>query len=333
MQTARTELHLHLDGSLNIMWAYRKALQRNIIAPEATFEDFYDLLFSNNGYHSAQSIRKFELVCDLLQYYEDLFDATYDLARRLNDRGLIYAEIRFASQQHNKKGLSQLEALQAVRDGAEKAMQDFPIRIGIINCLMHKGDSAQFNMKENLETIEVTRQLRGRTVVGLDLAGFENNCDYREYAPLFVKCREYGLPYTMHAGEMGVGSHILDAIEMGAHRIGHGVNCVQDERYIQALLKAGLTCEVCVSSNVKVDRNYAGHPVRKMIERGIKVALSSDNMIFSRTDALNEHNQIRMLGVSEEQLMQCTYNSIEAAFCDEETKAFLRKRLEELSCQ
>ena len=80
MNTAKIDLHLHLDGSLNIMWAYKKAIQRNIIEKNKSFEEFYNLLFSNNGFHSAQSIRKFELVCDLLQYYEDLEDAAYDLA-------------------------------------------------------------------------------------------------------------------------------------------------------------------------------------------------------------------------------------------------------------
>ncbi|MBR0385702.1 MAG: hypothetical protein IJI05_04055 [Erysipelotrichaceae bacterium] len=329
MQTARIELHLHLDGSLNIMWAYRKALQRSVIPEDTTFEGFYDLLFSNNGSHSAESIKKFDLVCDLLQYYEDLEDATYDLARRLNDLGLIYAEIRFASQQHCKKGLSQLQALQAVKDGAERAMKDMPIRIGVINCLMHKGDSAAFNGEANLETIEVTRQLLGKTVLALDLAGFENNCPYSEYAPLLAVAREYGIPFTLHAGEMGDGSHILDALDMGARRIGHGVNCVQDEKYIEALLARDMPLEVCVSSNVKVERNYARHPVRYMIERGLKVTLNSDNMIFSRTDLINEHNQLRMLGVSDETLMQCTRNALEAAFCDEETRQYLRERLQE----
>jgi len=328
MNTAKIELHLHLDGSLNIMWAYKKALQRQVIEKDTSFEQFYNLLFSNNGAHSAQSIKKFDLVCDLLQYKEDLFDATYDLASRLNNLGLLYAEIRFASQQHCKKGLSQYEALEAVKLGAEKAMNDFPIKIGIINCLMHKGDSAKYNDEENLETIEVTKKLLGKTVLALDLAGFENNCDFKEYGYLFEKAREYNIPYTIHAGEMSDGSHILDALNMGAYRIGHGINCIQDEKYIEALLKNNTPLEVCVSSNVKTERNYAAHPVRYMIERGLKVTINSDNMIFSRTDLVNEHNQLRMIGISDNTLMNCTYNAIDAAFCDMETKEYIRERIE-----
>ena len=328
MNTAKIELHLHLDGSLNIMWAYKKAIQRNVIDKKTSFEDFYNLLFSNNGSHSAQSIKKFDLVCDLLQHKEDLFEATYDLARRLNNLGLVYAEIRFASQQHLKAGLSQYEALEAVKLGAEKAMEDFPIRIGIINCLMHKADSASFNHEANLETIEVTKKLLANTVLALDLAGFENNCDYKEYGYLFEIARRYNIPYTMHAGEMGDGSHILDALNMGAYRIGHGINCIQDEKYIKALLEKNIPLEVCVSSNVKIERNYASHPVRKMIEKGLKVTLNSDNMIFSRTDLVNEHNQLRMIGVDDETLMKCTYNALDAAFCDEQTKRYIKDRIE-----
>ena len=327
MNTAKIDLHLHLDGSLNIMWAYKKAIQRNVVEKNTTFEEFYDLLFSNNGFHSAQSIRKFELVCDLLQDYEDLEDASYDLARRMNDLGIIYTEIRFASQQHCKKGLSQYEALKAVIDGANRAMNKYPIKVGIINCLMHKGDSASFNYKENMETIEVTEKLLGKGAVGLDLAGFENNCDYNEYAPLFKIAKKKGIPFTMHAGEMGIGEHILDALKMEPDRIGHGINCIQDEKYITALYERQIPLEVCVSSNVKVDRNYASHPIREMIERGLKVTINTDNMIFSRTDTVNEHNQLRMIGLDDETLMKCTMNALDAAFCDEKTKLELKDKI------
>ena len=330
MNTAKIDLHLHLDGSLNIAWAYRKALEEGVIEEGTTFEEFYDILFARNIMHSAESIKKFELVCDVLQTYENLFEATYDLSRRLDDMGIIYAEIRFASQQHCKKGLSQHDALKAVVDGAAKAMEDFEIRIGIINCLMHKGDSAAFNEKENLESVEVSRQFLGKGLVGMDLAGFENNCPYSDYASLMAKVKGYGIPFTMHAGEMGIGAHILEALAMEPDRIGHGINCIQDEHYIQALKDADIPLEVCVSSNVKLTQNYAAHPIRTMMEKGLRVTVNTDNMIFARSDLINEHHQLKMIGVDDETLIRSTYESLNAAFCDVETKALLKSKLDEL---
>lgn len=330
MNLARTELHLHLDGSFNIRWAYEKSLQRQVIPKETSFRDYYNMLFENNTKPHAQSINKFALTCSILQDAEDLAEAAWDLVRRLHADGIWYAEIRFASQQHMDKGLSQKEALAAVIEGAERGMKDFPgITVGIINCMMHKGDDAYANWQENLDAIEATKAYLGKGAVGIDLAGYENNGDFRLYAPLIEKARSLGIPCTVHAGEMGIGEHVMDAIDMGASRLGHGVNCVENEIWLNRVLKTQIPLEVCVTSNVKRTMNYAEHAILTLLEKGANVTLNSDNMMFARTCARNEHDQLRMLGVSDAVLEQCTRNAFNAAFCDEDTKQMLHQRLDD----
>ena len=58
-----------------------------------------------------------------------------------------------------------------------------------------------------------------------------------------------------------------------------------------------------------------------------KVTINTDNLIFAQTNLQNEHNQLMALGVSEEQLLQCTKNAIDAAFCSQEVKEKLYKKL------
>ena len=65
----------------------------------------------------------------------------------------------------------------------------------------------------------------------------------------------------------------------------------------------------------------------KLIEAGVKVTINTDNMMFSRTDMHYEHAMLKSIGVSEEQLKQCTLNAVDAAFCDETTKEMLRAKL------
>lgn len=326
--SAKIDLHLHLDGSLDLPWAYKTALKRGTIPLDWSFEQYYDYVYFNDYPTRELRMTKFDIPISIMQTKEDLYDSIYHLIETLNEKGMVYAEIRFAPQQHCRLGLSQKEVVEAVLEGMHQANRDFPnIKTGLINCMMHKGNSAFVNMKENMETVEVTKEFYGKGVVALDLAGYENTGPFMDYKPLFDKAREYGLPYTIHAGEMGEGSHIPDAIAMKAARIGHGINCIQDEAWIDLLVNTQIPVEVCVSSNVGDARNYASHPIRRMIEAGIKVTINCDNMMFSKTDLANEHSQLRKIGVSLDTLKQCTLNAVDAAFCDEETKRWIKAKL------
>lgn len=332
MQTGLVELHLHLDGSLNYKWCYKVALKEGVINKDASFEDFYRLLTNTQFKSREESFIRFDITCDCMQTKQNLHDAMYYLIKDLNEYGLIYAEIRFAPQQHCKKGLTQKEAVEAVLSGLKDAKKDFPnILCKLINCLMHKGNSALFNDLENRETIEVTKELLGEDLVGLDLAGIENNCDFKEYGYLFEIARKHNIPYTIHAAEMGIGEHILDALEMKPYRIGHGINCVQNKEWLDKVVETQIPLEVCVSSNTRGRiASYALHPVRDLIKAGAYITLNSDNMSLAETDVESEHRRLKRLGVSEEELIKITYNSIDCAFCSNEEKIMLRNKLDKI---
>lgn len=332
MQTGLIELHLHLDGSLNNKWCYEVAKQEGVISKEETFEEFYRILSNTDFDNREEAFIRFDITCDCMQTKKNLHDSIYYLIKDLNEYGLIYAEIRFAPQQHCKKGLTQKEVVEAVLSGLQDAKKDFPnVLCKLINCLMHKGDSALFNDKENRETIEVTKELLGEDLVALDLAGIENNCDFKEYGYLFDIVRQYNIPYTIHAAEMGIGEHIIDALEMKPNRIGHGVNCVQNDEWLKKVVETQIPLEVCVSSNTRGRiTSYAKHPVRQLIDAGAYITLNSDNMSLSETDVESEHRRLKRLGVTEEQLMKITYNSIDCAFCSDEEKKMLRAKLDQL---
>lgn len=329
MRTGLVELHLHLDGSLNNKWAYETSKKRGSIDKDLSFDDFLKLLTNMNFKSREESFVRFEITCNALQTKEDLHDGMYYLIKDLANEGIIYAEIRFAPQQHCLKGLSQKEAVEAVLSGLEDASKDYPdILCKVINCLMHKGNSALFNDKENRETIEVTKEYLGKGVVGLDLAGFENNCDFNEYAYLFEIAREYGIPYTIHAAEMGEGKHIVDALKMKPNRIGHGINCIQNPEWLKMVVDSKIPLEVCVTSNTRGRLpSYVDHPVRKLLEAGAYVTLNSDNMSLAETDIESDHRRLKRMGVSEETLIDCEYKAIEAAFCSKEEKELLIKKL------
>ena len=320
------DLHLHIDGSLNIRWMYERALLRGVIAPDTSFEDYWRTLFPAKD-QSEALFNKYNVPLAVMQRADDIHDACYELVKEISNDGVIYAELRFAPQLHTREGLSQEEALCAALAGIHDGMRDYPIKVNILNAFMHEGDSAVVNDRENRETLTLTKKYLGQCVAGLDLAGYENNCDLNEYAYLFEAARQEGIPYTIHAGEMGDGANVLKAIAMGAKRLGHGIFAIQDPSYIEAIKRNDVTLEVCVTSNLTFGFTYANHPVSKLIEEGVRVTINSDDMTFDLNNLTYEHFVLKKIGLSEEQLLNCTMNAIGAAFLSEAEKEELRKKI------
>ena len=320
------DLHLHIDGSLNVRWMYERALLRGVIPADMSFAAYYDTIFPK-GEQGDALFAKFDVPLAVMQCQEDIHDACYTLLKQISDDGVIYAELRFGPQLHTRKGLTQEQALLAAISGVRDAMKDFPIKANILNAFMHAGNSAKVNEKENFETLYLTKKYFGQCVAGLDLAGYENNCDLNEYAPLFEEARKLNIPYTIHAGEMGNGANVPKAIAMGAERLGHGIFAVQDPSYVQMILDHDIPLEVCVTSNLYFGFTYATHPIRQLMDKGVKVTVNSDDMTFCLNNMPYEHYMLKKVGFTDEELLQCTLNAIDAAFLSEAEKQELRNRI------
>ncbi|MBQ7888683.1 MAG: adenosine deaminase [Erysipelotrichaceae bacterium] len=331
MNLGKVELHLHLDGSLDMETAYRLAKERNVIDETWTYDQFKTKMMVPSDNPSLEECLKcFDFPIAIMQDKEALSECTYTLIRNLNELGLIYAEIRFAPQVHCQKGLSQDEVIEAVLDGKKRAEKDFPnIKTGIINCCMTYGN-AKINEEANLETIRATKRFLGKGVVAADLAGAEGLCPILDFKPLFDLAKELEVPYTIHAGEAGPASFVKDAMDMGAWRIGHGGHCTEDPEVLQEVIDKGIVLEVCPTSNIQChcQPSYEEHAIIELFRKGAHVTINSDNMTLSR---VNTHSEIdkamTLMGFSEADIRKMTEYAIQAAFLSDEEKAELMKKI------
>lgn len=325
MKKAYIDLHVHLDGTLNLMWQYRQAIKVGLIEESLTFSEYYDKMHPGRD-SSSTMFDKFDMPLDVMQDQESIHDAIYEFCREQSRLGVIYSEFRFGPSLLCKKGLTQEETVLAAIEGCKDGERDFGIKAKIVNCFLHRGDSAKVNHEGNHETLLVTKKYLGRYVVGVDLAGYENNCDLNEYRYLFDEARELGVPFTIHAGEMGNGENVMKAIAMGTKRIGHGINAVQKEEYIKALLDNGITLEVCPTSNCSsFGYTYANHPIHELYARGVKLTINTDDGTFDNNNLPYEFDMLRNIGFTDEQFLSFTMNAIDAALCSAEEKEELRK--------
>ncbi|QRM34001.1 hypothetical protein [Microvirga sp. VF16] len=144
--------------------------------------------------------------------------------------------------------------------------------------------------------------------------------------------QDAGLKLTAHAGEFRGAESIEESVRrLHLNRVGHGVRSVENPRVIEMIQSSGIGLEVCISSNVALGLYPSAqeHPFEQLRKAGCLVTLATDDPAYFATSPKNEYliagNAFRL---SEGDCKQITLNAIDAAFCDDETKARLRQSLE-----
>ena len=309
----KIELHLHLDGSLDINDIKNRY---NLSDDEIKKQMIADEKCKNlNDY-----LTKFDFPISIMQKKKELENDTIALLSTLKQQNVIYAEIRFAPQFHTREGLSQTEVVETVINAARKV----DIKSNLILCLMRGKD----NKKENLETINVAKKYIGNGVCAIDLAGAEAIYKTSDYAEEFKIAKENNIPFTIHAGEADGIESIKSAVSFGAKRIGHGVRVIEDKEYMQFLKDNDITLEVCPTSNIQtcICKDYDSHPLFELYKYGIKTTINTDNMTVSNTTLENEYNRLIETGkMSINDIIAMNLNSIDAAFIDDNEKAKLKQ--------
>ncbi len=307
----KVDIHLHLDGSLpySVIPELGK-LSGLEIAPEKIPELFSVM----PGCRSlAEYFKCFEMPERILQKKECLSLATETLVRELYETHVLTAEIRFAPQRHKKQGLRGGEIVESVLGGMEKALAQAPgMKCGIILCMMIGG-----TQEDNAETVELAGTYLGKGVVALDIAGAEGAVPAAAFEKYFRKAKEYGVPFTIHAGECGDWRNIETALDMGASRIGHGVAAVYHEDTVKRLAETGTPIEVCVTSNLQTRAipETEVHPVKKLLDRGVVVTINTDNMTVSGTNLSKEYELLmREYGFTQEDILKVQENGRKASF-------------------
>ena len=271
-----------------------------------------------------QFLKCFELPLELLQTEIGITESIKLVANNIKSQGVIYVEMRFAPQFHTKKGLNQEKVIQAAIKGKNEAS----IKVNLILCFIREKN----NKKENEETLRLAKKyFKTGDIVAVDIAGDEANNPIMDYKDLFDKSKEYGIPFTIHAGEADGSLSVKNAINLGAKRIGHGTRAFEDDNVVELIKEKGIFLEMCPISNVKTKAldNMDDFPFMNYLNKGIKVTLNTDDMAIARTTLANEFRYMEeKFGLNYEQEKKILSNSIDAAFATDDVKQWLRKELE-----
>ncbi len=250
----KTDLHVHLDGSLRLETLIELARDQGVELPSYTTSGLTETLFKTSYNNLDEYLAGFAYTCPALRSPEALERAAYELVLDNAAEGVRYLEVRFAPQLLITPSLSFEAVMEAVdqglRAGTAEANKDLPpgepaFEYGIIVCAMRfftpafshyyaqLYDVLQYSRPKEvvqlagLELAKATVQLRDERdvrVVGFDLAGSEagNPAGIHEQAYDYVHANF--LKKTVHAGEAYGPESIFQAITaLHADRIGHGL--------------------------------------------------------------------------------------------------------------
>ena len=282
-------LHLHLDGSLRPE-TVKEELEK-ILNRELKLEDVKNLLMVERDCRDLnQYLEKFDIPGKVLQTKEQIERAVFELYEDLAKDNVIYAEVRFAPSKHRLMGLSYDEIVESSIKGLERAKSQFGIDGNLILCCM-RGEG-KVNKQENIDTVEVAKRFLGRGISAIDLAGAEALFKTKEFEDVFKLAKEYGIPFTIHAGEADGKESIKKALEFGTKRIGHGVRCIENKELMQELRDKGIVLEVCPISNMQTRAVEGKHPLEEIYRSGIHTTINTDNNTVSNTDIMQEYEWV-----------------------------------------
>ncbi|WP_332663817.1 adenosine deaminase [Aeromicrobium sp.] len=327
----KVALHEHLDGGVRPATIVEIAdeIGHDLPADDAESLGVWFEEASSSG-SLERYLETFVHTVAVMQRPEDLARVAREAVVDLAADGCVYAELRWAPEQHLSAGLSLAETVEAVQEGITKGREEaaglgHPIVVGqLLTAMRHA--------KRGLEIAEVVVDYRDRGVAGFDIAGAEDGYPPILHLEAFEYLRRENAHFTIHAGEAFGLPSIWQAIQRcGAERLGHGVRIVDDidfdapggpvlGRLAAYIRDRRIPLEMCPSSNLQTNavpnmRSIADHPIGKLKDLGFRVTVNCDNRLMSGTSMSREFQLlVDAFGYDIADLRWFTINAMKSAF-------------------
>ncbi|MCP3014357.1 adenosine deaminase [Nocardiopsis dassonvillei] len=322
-------LHDHLDGGLRPATVVELARETGY-----TGLPTYDAQELGRWFREASDsgsleryLETFAHTTAVMQTRDALVRVAAEAAEDLAADGVVYAEQRYAPEQHLEAGLTLEEVVEAVQEGLElgqkrAADQGRSIRTGqLVTAMRHAARSS--------EIAELAVRYRDAGVAGFDIAGAEAGNPPTRHLDAFEYLRRENFHFTIHAGEAFGLPSIWEALQWcGCDRLGHGVRIIDDidtdtggaprlGRLAQYVRDKRVPLEMCPSSNVQTGaaESIADHPIRLLRDLRFRVTVNTDNRLQSGTSLSEEFARLcEAFGYGWDDVQWFTVNAMKSAF-------------------
>lgn len=312
----KIELHCHMDGSMGYEITRELAAK---MGEEHSLEEIKTLTTASMDCGSlSEYLAKFDIPLKCIKSKEGLRKISYDYVRQASLDNIKYAEMRLAPGSSLAPGITYNDIFESIEEGLALGKNDFGIDVGIIVCAMR-----HVSMDESLEMLKAAKEHMESGVIGCDIAGDEKSHTNFEYKQFFDTARSYNMPFTIHSGECGNAQNIVEAVELGARRIGHGIAMGGHKDIIDLCVSRRIGVEMCPTSNLqtKAIASMDAYPFMEFVDSGVLINISTDNRTVSDTTVTKEWELLnKVYSLTPEIYRKIYTDSVEMSFASDDIK-------------
>ncbi len=318
----KTELHLHIEGSLEPELMFKLSKRNKIEIP---FKSVDQIKSAYNFTNLDSFLKIYYEGSNVLITEEDFFDLTWEYILRCKKDNIVHTEIFFDPQSHTVRGVSFNTVINGIHKALQKANTEYGITSKIIMCfLRHLDEERCFKV--------LNEALKHKDkIIGVGLDSSEKGNPPQKFKKLFNTAIKEGFLTVAHAGEEGPPEYIWDSLNLlNVKRIDHGVQCLKDEKLVQLLRKKNIPLTVCPLSNVKlcVFDKLENHNLKKMLDEDLRVMVNSDDpAYFGGYLNTNLIKTSKALNLSLDEVKILIQNSFKSSFLDEKSKNIWLNRI------
>jgi adenosine deaminase len=309
----KTDLHVHLDGSLRPSTMLDLAGEAGVALPVSDPEALRAWMRVSDGVGLVEYLKRFETTLALMQTAPAIQRIAYELAEDASAENVRYMEVRFCPELNTRGGLASADVLEAALAGLRRAEAEHDITTAVIVCGLRN-----LPVQTSIEMAELAVAYKDRGVVAFDLAGAERGHPPIDHQPAFQIAADANMPVTIHAGEAFGPASIHQALHScNARRIGHGTRLWEDGDLMRFVNDFRIPVEVCLSSNVQTHAapSLEEHPLRLFYDHGLVVHLNTDNRLMTDTTVTDEFLRAHQaLDFQWEELCELALMGFESAF-------------------
>jgi adenosine deaminase len=309
------DCHLHFEGCLPPAEIRRLAgAAGHGFADPAAFES------ARSGVRDARGfLDLFAEVCRLFRRPEDYVGAALAVGESLAADGLRYAEVYVSPEIFPRIGLDPAACLEAIDVGFREALEAHGVLCRILlDAVRHWGPESADRVLDLYERMPL------RAIVGFGMGGDENAAPAAAFGGVYLRARALKLRTSVHAGEWSGPESVREVLDtLRPDRIDHGIAAAEDPHLLARLAEEDTILCVSPTSNLRTGAvaDAASHPLRKLLQAGVRVTLSADDPSLFGTTTSGEYRFAReTLGLDEGEIRTLAGNSFHAAFCSREER-------------